>query len=78
MRSKKIGFKALLFNRRVLGTLDPRYNYREGIQTVAHVLLGYRKLRDIRREELDRFWDDKTFELSTTHKLATEAIRFIE
>ena len=79
MRTEKIGLKAFLFSRRVPGIPDSRCDCREGTQTVAHVLLECRKLRDIRREELGRCPGRSNLRtILTSHKLATKAIRLME
>ncbi len=79
MRTEKIGLKDFLFNRRVSGIWDSRCDCQEGRQTVAHVLLNCRKLRDVRREELGRFPGRNNLRaILNTRKLATKAIRFME
>lgn len=52
LRTEKIGLRDFLFRRKVPDILDPMCDFREGRQTVRHVLLICRKLKDIRRQEL--------------------------
>ena len=52
LRTEKIGLRDFLFRRKVPDILDPMCTCQEGRQTVRHILLTCRKLRDIRRLEL--------------------------
>ena len=75
MRTEKIGLRNHLWRRRV-----PEFdNTTCGFgQTVAHILIKCRKLRNLRREELSRIGRPDLRAILNEHKLATKAIRFME
>jgi hypothetical protein len=79
LRTEKIGLNDFLFNRKVPGILDPMCPCREGRQTVRHVLLTCRRLRDLRSEQFGRLPGRTSLRtILNKHKLATRAIKFIE
>ena len=79
LRTEKIGFKDFLFNRRVPNVTDPMCDCGEGRQTVTHILLRCRKLRDLRKQEHGRFPGRHNLRaILNKRKLATKAIRFVE
>jgi hypothetical protein len=47
MRTEKIVLRDFLFRRKVPDILDPLCDYQEGRQTVRHILLICRRLKDI-------------------------------
>lgn len=64
---------------KVPGIRDFRCHCQKGRQTVRHVLLACRRLRDLRKEHLGRL-PGRTILMSipSNYKLATRAIQFIE
>ena len=79
MRTEKIGLKDFLFRRKVPDILDPMCDCREGRQTVRHVLLICRKLKDIRRQELGHLPEGNDLRaILSKRKVATKAIKFME
>lgn len=51
LRTDKIGLRDFLFRRKMPGVLDPICRRQGGRQTVRHVLLMCRKLRELRKQE---------------------------
>lgn len=79
MRTEKIGLRDFLFRRRVPDILDPMCECQEGRQTVRHVLLICRKLKDIRRQELGHLPEGSNLRaILSKRKVATKAIKFME
>ena len=79
MRTEKIGLRDFLFRRRVPDILDPMCECQEGRQTVRHVLLICRRLKDIRRQELGHLPDSNDLRaILSKRKVATKAIKFME
>ena len=79
LRTEKIGLRDFLFHRGVPDISSPACTCREGRQTVRHVMLACRELKDLRQLELGR--ESGTTDLRTiltNRKLAIKAIRFIE
>ncbi|KAI7687515.1 hypothetical protein KC353_g20236 [Hortaea werneckii] len=79
LRTEKIGLRDSLFRRKVPDILDPMCTCQEGRQTVRHILLTCRKLRDIRRLELGHLPEGNDLRaILSKRKVATKAIKFIE
>ncbi|PPJ61058.1 hypothetical protein CBER1_07391 [Cercospora berteroae] len=79
LRTEKVGLKDFLFNRNVPGVRDSLCHCREGRQTVRHVVLTCRRLRDLRKEHLGGLPGRTNLRgILNSHKLATKTIRFIE
>ena len=79
LRTEKIGLRDFLFRRKVPEILDPMCDCQEGRQTVRHVLLICRKLKDIRRQELGHLPERNDLRaILSKRKVATKAINFIE
>jgi hypothetical protein len=79
MRTGTIGLRDFLLRRRVPDILDPMCECQEGGQTVRHVLLICRKLKDIRRQELGHLPEGSDLRaILSKRKVATKAIKFME
>lgn len=79
LRTEKIGFDDFLYRRRVPGVPDPMCQCGEGRQTVTHILLRCRKLKDLRRQEFGRMPGRHNLRvILNKRELATKAIRFVE
>jgi hypothetical protein len=79
LRTEKIGLRDFLFTRRVPGITSSRCQCGERRQTVAHVLLHCRKLRNLRNQVFGNLrgrHDLRT--ILNKPQLATKAIQFIE
>ena len=79
LRTEKIGLRDFLFRRKVPDVLDPMCTCQEGRQTVRHILLTCRKLRDIRRQELGHLPEGNDLRaILSKRKVAIKAIKLIE
>lgn len=79
MRTEKIGLKDFLFNRRVPDATDNKCTYREGRQTVSHVLMRRRRFRQLRHQELGSTLGRHGLRaLLNGRKAAAKAIRLME
>jgi hypothetical protein len=79
LRTEEIGLRDFLFRRKVPDILDPMCDCREGRQTVRHVLLICRKLKDIRRQELGHLPEGNDLRaILSKRKVAIKAIKFME
>jgi hypothetical protein len=79
MRTEKIGLRDFLFRRKVPDVLDPMCDCQEGRQTMRHVLLICRKLKEVRRQELGHLPEGNDLRaILSKRKVATKAIKFME
>lgn len=78
IRTKKIGLRDFLQKRRVPEVDDLGYDYREGRQTVDHILRRCRTYNDVRRRVFRRRGRIDLRAILNEPKLVTKAIRFIE
>ncbi|KAI6789402.1 hypothetical protein KC331_g213 [Hortaea werneckii] len=79
LRTEKIGLRDFLFRRKVPNILDPMCTCQEGRQTVRHILLTCRKLRDVRRQELGHLPEGNDLRaILSKRKVAIKAIKLIE
>jgi hypothetical protein len=79
LRTEKIGLRDFLFRRKVPDILDPMCNCQEGRQTVRHILLICRKLKDVRKQELGHLPEGNDLRaILSKRKVAIKAIKFIE
>ncbi|KAI6787639.1 hypothetical protein KC361_g9452 [Hortaea werneckii] len=78
LRTEKIGLRDFLFRRKVPDILDPTCICQEGRQTVRHILLTCRKLKEIRRQELGHLPEGNDLRaILSKRKVAIKAVKFI-
>lgn len=77
LRTGKIGLNAYLYSRKVPGIDSPNCACSYRLQTIEHVLVDYRKYRDLRRHFLGP-GHTTIDEVLSTPKLILKAAEFIE
>ncbi|KAL6165128.1 hypothetical protein ACJQWK_08372 [Exserohilum turcicum] len=79
LRTEKIGLRDFLFTQRVPGVTSSRCQCGERRQTVAHILLHCRRLKDLRNQVFDNLRGRHNLQaILSKPQLATKAIQFIE